>query len=101
MGCRVIGAWLSRAVRPLSCRSDGGPHTGMCGPPTAMRGGATAIVGAMPADAVAILGAGRQALETAGYCAALGIETALFVEERPPAYVRSPEQYSGPIHRLG
>jgi sugar O-acyltransferase (sialic acid O-acetyltransferase NeuD family) len=55
----------------------------------------------MPVDAVAILGAGRQALETAGYCAALGIETALFVEEQPPLYERSLEQYSSPIHRLG
>jgi sugar O-acyltransferase (sialic acid O-acetyltransferase NeuD family) len=55
----------------------------------------------MPVDAVAILGAGRQALETAGYCAALGVETALFVEEHPPAYERSPEQYASPIRRLG
>lgn len=54
----------------------------------------------MPVDAIAILGAGRQALETAGYCAALGIETALFVEEQPPTYERSEKQYSRPILRL-
>lgn len=55
----------------------------------------------MPVNEVAILGAGRQALETAGYCAALGIETAFFVEEQPPAYDRHLEQYSSPIRPLG
>lgn len=54
----------------------------------------------MPVSEVAILGAGRQALETAGYCAALGIHIALFVEEQGPAYERSPEQYACPIRRL-
>jgi sugar O-acyltransferase (sialic acid O-acetyltransferase NeuD family) len=55
----------------------------------------------MLVNKVAILGAGRQALETVGYCAALGIEVAIFVEEQPPAYERSLEQYSCPIRRLG
>jgi sugar O-acyltransferase (sialic acid O-acetyltransferase NeuD family) len=46
---------------------------------------------------VGILGAGRQALETAGYCQMLGDTVAFFVEEHPPDYARDPAPYGAPI----
>jgi sugar O-acyltransferase (sialic acid O-acetyltransferase NeuD family) len=49
------------------------------------------------ATRVGLLGAGRQAIETAGYCAEEGIETAFFVEEGPPEYERSTDQFGAPI----
>jgi sugar O-acyltransferase (sialic acid O-acetyltransferase NeuD family) len=45
-----------------------------------------------------ILGAGRQALETAGYCQDSGLALAFFVEEAPPSYPRSGADYGAPIH---
>ena len=47
--------------------------------------------------AVGILGAGRQAIETSGYCRELGIETAFFIEEEPPKYDRDTTGYGAPI----
>ena len=52
-------------------------------------------------DTIGILGAGRQALETAGYCTELGITTAFFVEEEPPAYARDPGEFGAPILPFG
>jgi sugar O-acyltransferase (sialic acid O-acetyltransferase NeuD family) len=46
---------------------------------------------------VGILGAGRQALETAGYCQLAGDAVAFFLEEHPPDYVRDPGPYGAPI----
>lgn len=55
---------------------------------------------ALPNDRIGILGAGRQALETSGYCAELGITTAFFVEEVTPSYDRDPKAYGAPILSL-
>jgi sugar O-acyltransferase (sialic acid O-acetyltransferase NeuD family) len=46
---------------------------------------------------VGILGAGRQAFETSGYCKESGVEVAFFVEERPPDYDRDSIAYGAPI----
>ena len=51
----------------------------------------------MSKEEIAILGAGRQAIETSGYCAAMGVKTVLFVEDSPPGYDRRAEEYGGPI----
>jgi sugar O-acyltransferase (sialic acid O-acetyltransferase NeuD family) len=48
---------------------------------------------------VGILGAGRQAIETAGYLNAGGDEIAWFFEEAPPDYERDLAQYGAPIVR--
>ncbi len=50
---------------------------------------------------VGLLGAGRQAAETSGYCAELGFETAFFAEESAPAYPREELSYGAPILPLG
>jgi sugar O-acyltransferase (sialic acid O-acetyltransferase NeuD family) len=44
-----------------------------------------------------ILGAGRQALETSGYCKEQGVEVAFFIEEAPPDYDRDPAEFCAPI----
>jgi sugar O-acyltransferase (sialic acid O-acetyltransferase NeuD family) len=44
----------------------------------------TSTVHVPPGSALVILGAGRQAVETAGYCGELGYDVAYFVEEQPP-----------------
>jgi sugar O-acyltransferase (sialic acid O-acetyltransferase NeuD family) len=49
------------------------------------------------ARTVGLLGAGRQAVETAGYCAEEGFETAFFIEEEPPGYGRVDQHYGAPI----
>ena len=46
---------------------------------------------------VGILGAGRQALETAGYLIEAGLEIVWFFEESPPDYLRAADQYAAPI----
>jgi len=46
---------------------------------------------------VGILGAGRQALETSGYCREEGLEIAFFLEERAPEYPRDLAQFDAPI----
>ena len=46
---------------------------------------------------IGIIGAGRQAIETSGYCSELGIETAFFVEEVAPDYNRDSAHYGAPI----
>ena len=53
----------------------------------------------MSEEEIVILGAGRQAIETSGYCAAMGVKTVLFVEDRPPLCDRRAEEYGNPIHR--
>ena len=45
-----------------------------------------------------MLGAGRQALETAGYCQEAGLELSFFVEEEPPKYRRDQDDYGAPIY---
>jgi sugar O-acyltransferase (sialic acid O-acetyltransferase NeuD family) len=47
--------------------------------------------------AIGVLGAGRQALETSGYCRGEGIATAFFVEEEAPPYSRDPTPFRAPI----
>lgn len=54
----------------------------------------------MSHEEIVILGAGRQAIETSGYCAALGISTAVFVEEVPPEYDRVADEYGSAIVSL-
>lgn len=46
---------------------------------------------------IGILGAGRQALETAGYCADLELSIAFYVEERPPEESRDPAAFAARI----
>lgn len=46
---------------------------------------------------IGILGAGRQALETAGYCGDLGLQPAFYVEERPPEEFRDAAAFLAPI----
>jgi sugar O-acyltransferase (sialic acid O-acetyltransferase NeuD family) len=48
-------------------------------------------------ERVGILGAGRQALETSGYCKELGVAVEFFIEEKPPGYDRDPTEYCAPI----
>ncbi len=50
---------------------------------------------------VGILGAGRQALETSGYCIEIGLEPAFFVEEQATDYSRTPDDYGAPILTFG
>ena len=54
-----------------------------------------------PGSALVILGAGRQALETAGYCGELGYDVTYFVEERPLVVTsgkpRDESQFGAPI----
>jgi len=47
--------------------------------------------------AIGIIGAGRQALETSGYCLEAGLTTAFFVEERPPTESRDLAAFGSPI----
>ena len=47
--------------------------------------------------AVGILGAGRQALETAGYCAEVGLRPIFHVEELPPRESRDAAHFGVPI----
>ena len=49
------------------------------------------------ATRVVVLGAGRQALVTAGYFEEAGFEPAVFVEEMPPPYERKVGEYGAPI----
>jgi sugar O-acyltransferase (sialic acid O-acetyltransferase NeuD family) len=49
------------------------------------------------ASGVVVLGAGRQALETCGYLAELGIRVVALVEEHEPPYRRDPGDFSAPI----
>lgn len=44
-----------------------------------------------------VLGAGRQALETCGYCAELGLAVVFLVEEVTPGYLRDPAPFAAPI----
>ena len=44
-----------------------------------------------------MLGAGRQALETCGYLAELGIRVVALVEEHEPPYERDPDEFAAPI----
>lgn len=55
------------------------------------------------APAVGILGAGRQALETSGYCQQLGIAVAFFAEEAEYVAQRSPDdvEYGAPVRAFG
>jgi sugar O-acyltransferase (sialic acid O-acetyltransferase NeuD family) len=46
---------------------------------------------------VGILGAGRQALETAGYCRAVGLQPVFYVEEIPPQERRDAAHFGAPI----
>ncbi len=46
---------------------------------------------------IVVLGAGRQALETAGYCRGAGLRPVAFVEEFPPAYERDAAVFGAPI----
>jgi sugar O-acyltransferase (sialic acid O-acetyltransferase NeuD family) len=46
---------------------------------------------------IVILGAGRQALETSGYCAELGIDVAYFLEDCPPRDERDEAVFGAPI----
>jgi sugar O-acyltransferase (sialic acid O-acetyltransferase NeuD family) len=46
---------------------------------------------------VGILGAGRQALETSGYCREEGLAPAFFFEEKPPEYERDARVYEAPL----
>jgi len=48
-------------------------------------------------EAVGILGAGRQALETSGYLQERGVPVAFFAEEAPPGYPRDEAEYGSPI----
>jgi sugar O-acyltransferase (sialic acid O-acetyltransferase NeuD family) len=56
-----------------------------------------------PADApsVVVLGAGRQALETAGYCAELGVRIAYFLDECGPSADRDPSVFGAPALAFG
>ena len=49
---------------------------------------------------VGILGAGRQAVEAAGYCKEAGLEPAFFVEEGPPNYERAHDDYGAAIYQF-
>jgi sugar O-acyltransferase (sialic acid O-acetyltransferase NeuD family) len=49
-------------------------------------------------DGVGLLGAGRQALETAGYLREAGIGVAFFVEEMPPDYARGHQDSDAPVY---
>ncbi len=51
----------------------------------------------MHGHSVGLLGAGRQALETGGYCQEAGFDIAFFVEEQPPEYERERDEYGAPI----
>jgi sugar O-acyltransferase (sialic acid O-acetyltransferase NeuD family) len=50
-----------------------------------------------PARSIGLLGAGRQALETAGYCQALGLRVAFCVEEVPSANPSAASGIDAPI----
>lgn len=64
---------------------------------------ATSIVAGQadgPAEAterIGVLGAGRQALETAGYCQEVGTEVAFHLEEHPPESDRDRRSFGAPI----
>jgi sugar O-acyltransferase (sialic acid O-acetyltransferase NeuD family) len=48
-------------------------------------------------SAIGILGAGRQAIETAGYCREVGLQPVFYVEEIPPSESRDAAHYAAPI----
>jgi sugar O-acyltransferase (sialic acid O-acetyltransferase NeuD family) len=50
---------------------------------------------------VGVLGAGRQALETSGYCDELGLRPVFYIEERPPEDQRDPSDFPAPILSFG
>lgn len=50
---------------------------------------------------IGVLGAGRQAIETDGYCREEGFTTAFFLEDKPPGYPRDPATYGAPILAFG
>ena len=51
----------------------------------------------MPLTGIGILGAGRQALETAGYCQENGLRVLFYVEEQRPERSRNPDDFGAPI----
>jgi sugar O-acyltransferase (sialic acid O-acetyltransferase NeuD family) len=48
-------------------------------------------------DGIGLLGAGRQALEAAGYCRDEGLRPLFFLEEQPPDYERDENEYGAGI----
>jgi sugar O-acyltransferase (sialic acid O-acetyltransferase NeuD family) len=51
----------------------------------------------MRPESIGILGAGRQALETAGYCHEEGLTPVFFAEDAAPPYVRDLSEFDAPI----
>jgi hypothetical protein len=49
---------------------------------------------------IGLLGAGRQALESSGYCREAGCEVAFYIEERVPLYTRDLNHYGAPIYTI-
>lgn len=54
---------------------------------------------AMPVRPIGMLGAGRQALETSGYCGDLGSTPAFYLETEPPLHQRDQADYAAPLYR--